>query len=289
MSQPSRPRAHGPAQRRKRQLRPDSPRPLEERCLLAPIIPVFPLQATFTAAPTPTNAFLGTVVVSSNTTGTATIETPAPITSVAELTPLSSFGGDIVRIKAGPGGAFGKGVYAISRGAGDNTGAINRPGVIYRVDPATGKSSVFFDLNTVMNQIDPNALSTDGKNPAANSLGASTGYVNWYDIAFDPEGYYDGQPSMFVSSVDRSDPSKNAIYRISPDGKFMGAFVTLTEGLAATKFNVNPTGMVIPGPEAQNFFRGLIAGSGISTTNGTFAALYFNSNVYAPGQVISNG
>ena len=139
-------------------------------------------------------------MVGPNTTGTTTIETPAPITSVAELTPLSSFGGDIVRIKAGPGGVFGKGVYAISRGAGDNTGAINRPGVIYRVDPATGKASVFFDLNTVMNQIDPNALSTDGKNPAANSLGASTGYVNWYDIAFDPEGYYDGQPSMFVSS-----------------------------------------------------------------------------------------
>ena len=94
---------------------------------------------------------------------------------MAELTPLSSFGGDIVRIKAGPGGVFGKGVYAISRGAGGNTGAVNRPGVIYRVDPATGKSSVFFDLNTVMNQLDPNALSTDGKNPAANSLGGVDG------------------------------------------------------------------------------------------------------------------
>ena len=129
--------------------------------------------------------------------------------------------------------------------------------MIYRVDPATGKASIFFDLNTVMNQIDPNALTTDGVNPAANSLGASTGYVNWYDIAFDPEGYYQRQAVMFVSSVDRSDPSKNAIYRISPDGKFMGAFVTFTQGLAATKFNVNPTGMVIPGPEDQNFFRGL--------------------------------
>ena len=135
--------------------------------------------------------------------GTATIETPAPITSVAELTPLSSFGGDIVRIKAGPGGVFGKGLYAISRGAGDNTGAINRPGVIYRVDPATGKTSVFFDLNTVMNQLDPNALSTDGTNPAANSLGASTGYVNWYDIAFDPEGYY-RRPALDVRQLGRS-------------------------------------------------------------------------------------
>ena len=94
---------------------------------------------------------------------------------------------------------------------------------------------------------------------------------------------------MLVSSVDRSDPSKNAIYMISPDGKFLGAFVTLTQGLAATKFDVNPTGMVIPGPEDQQFLRGLIAGSGITSTGGTFAALFFNSNAYSPGQVISNG
>ena len=44
----------------------------------------------------------------------------APITSVSELTPTSSFGGDIVTIPAGPGGVFGNAIYAISRGAGDN-------------------------------------------------------------------------------------------------------------------------------------------------------------------------
>jgi hypothetical protein len=255
--------------------------------LLAPFVSIFPLTATFTAATTPTDAFLGTVTVSETTTGT--LHTAAPITSVTELTPLNSFGGDIVRIKAGPGGDFGKGLYAISRGAGGNENAVNRPGVIYRVDPATGKASVFFDLNTVMNQLDPNALSTDGKNPAANSLGASTGYVNWYDIAFDTEGYFDGSPTMFVSTVDRSDPEKNAIYMISPSGQFLGAFVLLTDGLASTKFNINPTGMVVPGPEDQAFLRGLIAGSGITTTGGTFAALFFNANQYSPGQVISNG
>ena len=166
--------------------------------------------------------------------------------------------------------------------------AVNRPGVIYRIDPATGKASVFFDLNTVLSQIDPNALATDGKNPAANSLGTSTGYVNWYDIAFDPEGNFDGSPTMFVASADRSDPSKNAIYMISPSGQFLGAFVLMTDGLAATKFNINPTGMVIPGPEDQAFLRGLLAGSGISTTGGTFAGLFFNANAYSPGQTISN-
>ena len=98
MSQPSRTRAHGPAKRR-RQLKPDMPIPLEERCLLAPFISLFPESATFTAATTPTNAFLGTVTITSTTTGT--IHTAAPITSVTELTPLNSFGGDIVRIKAG--------------------------------------------------------------------------------------------------------------------------------------------------------------------------------------------
>ena len=59
MSQPSRPRAHGPAQRRQRELKLEAPMPLEERSLLAPFVPVFPLQATFTAAPTPTNRVPG--------------------------------------------------------------------------------------------------------------------------------------------------------------------------------------------------------------------------------------
>src|SRR5689334_1465215 len=111
MSQPSRPRAQGPAKRR-RAIKLDMPLPLEDRCLLAPVVTTFPFTATFTAATTPTNTLLGTVAVTQNLTGTA--NTAAPITSVSELTPVSSFGGDIVRIKAGPGGDFGKGVYAIS-------------------------------------------------------------------------------------------------------------------------------------------------------------------------------
>ncbi len=287
MSQPSRPWARGSAKRR-RAIKPDTPFPLEQRCLLAPYVSLFPVTATFTAATTQTNADLGTVTVAQNSTAT-NISSSAPITSVAELTPLSSFGGDIVRIVAGPGGVFGNGLYAISRGSGGNTSAVNRPGVIYRIDPATGQASVFFDLNTVMSQIDPNALASDGKNPAANSLGSSTGYVNWYDIAFDAEGNFDGSPVMLVSSVDRSDPAKNAIYMISPSGQFLGAFVLLTDGLAQTKFNINPTGMVVPGPEDQAFLRGLLAGSGISTTGGTFAGLFFNANGYSPGQTISNG
>src|SRR5271157_10731 len=260
MSQPSRTRVRAPAKRRRAVIL-ETPFPLEQRCLLAPYVTVFPVTATFTATTTPTtNADLGEITVAQNTTAT-NISTSAPITSVAELTPLSSFGGDIVRLAAGPGGVFGNGLYAISRGAGGNTSAVNRPGVIYRIDPATGQASVFFDLNTVLSQIDPNALATDGKNPAANSLGTSTGYVNWYDIAFDPEGNFDGSPTMFVASADLSDPSKNAIYMISPSGQFLGAFV-LMDGLNATKtsFNINPTGMVIPGPEDQAFLRGLLAG-----------------------------
>jgi hypothetical protein len=290
MSQPSRPRA----QRRTRNIKLEALTPLEKREVLAPVVSVYPTVATFTAAETPTNSFLGTVVVDLDTTQTD-LSTAAPITSVAEMTPLASFGGDMVRIQAGPGGVFGNGLYAVSRGAGGNANAIDRPGVIYRVDPATGKATPFFDLNTVMNQLSVNPLSVDGRNPAAASLGGAsggatdaTGFTNWYDIAFDAEGYIDGKPSMLVSTADRSDPSKNAIYRIAPDGSFLGAYVTMTDGQAATKFNINPTAVAVPGPEMQQYLKGVFSGGGVSTTGGTLAALFFNTNEYSPGQVISN-
>lgn len=299
MSQPSRPQARGPAQRRRRDLKFEAVQALEERCLLAPVLSVAPRLAAFTpAANLPTGINSGGVVVTLGQADTGFLSA-APFTSVSELTPISSFGGDIVRIRSGPGGVFGRGVYAISRGAGENglpagstqnsttlpptvNGAVNRPGVIYRVDPATGKTSVFFDLNTVVPQLDANKSTT-----AANSVGAATGLVNWYDITFDPEGYFDGKPSMFVASVDRSDPAKNAVYRIAPDGTFMGAFVQMTDGQSALKFNVNPSAILVPPVEDQTFLRGLLAGSGISSTNGTFAALFFNANAYTPGQNIS--
>ena len=153
MSHPSRPRASGPAQRRPRGARLEAIAPLEERQLLAPVVagpaarrrPSPPLASQPTAR---TN--LGTVTFTNtlpSQTGATNALTAFPeaaaITSVSELTPTTSFGGDIVRIRPGPGGEFGNDVYAISRGAGDNAanGAINRPGVIYRVDPATGKST----------------------------------------------------------------------------------------------------------------------------------------------------
>jgi len=253
---------------------------------MAPVVATFPLQASFTPAATPTNTDLGIVTVTENTT--ATLDTQAPITSVSELTPASSFGGDIVTIAAGPGGVFGNDVYAISRGAGDNasSGAVNRPGVIYRVDPATGGSSVFFDLNTVLSQTDP--TNSTPATPAANSLGNSTGLVNWYSITFDSEGVFNGSPAMFVSSVDRSDPNKNIIFEIAPNGTLMGVFVQMTYGLSSLKFNISPTAILVPPVQDQSFLSGLIAGSGISSTSGTFAALFFQSSSYSPGQVISN-
>src|SRR4051812_21126420 len=119
MSHPSRPQAHGPARRRRRDLRLNPIQILEERCLLAPFVTLLPEQVTITAAATPTNAFLSTVTVAPGpATGTSVFPSAAPVTSVSMLTPVASFGGDIVRIEAGPGGDFGKGVYAISRGAG---------------------------------------------------------------------------------------------------------------------------------------------------------------------------
>ena len=160
MSHPSRPQARGPARRQSRQFRILGLENLEERQLLAPYVTPTDYAAPAVGTPVITTAngvdtAVVTITVAPATT--ATFPSAAPVTSVSELTPLASFGGDIVRIKAGPGGVFGNAIYAISRGAGDNrTGtAVNRPGVIYRVDPATGKSSVFFDLNTVLNQLEP--------------------------------------------------------------------------------------------------------------------------------------
>ena len=286
MSQPSRPRSRGPVQRRNRDYKIDRPVPLEVRSLMAPVVAIQPLTDTFTAAATPTNADLGTVTVAPSTTAAA-VDTMAPITSVSELTPISSFGGDIVTIAAGPGGVFGNDVYAISRGAGDNAPtAVNRPGVIYRVDPATGQASVFFDLNTVLSQTDPN--NTTPGTPAANGLLTSTGLVNWYSITFDSEGVFSGTPAMFVSSVSRSDPNKNIIFEIAPNGTLMGVFTQMTDGLSTSNFNINPTAILIPPVQDQSFLSGLIGGSGISSVGGTFAALYFSSTGYSPGQIISN-
>src|SRR5262249_54463502 len=53
--------------------------------------------------------------------------------------------------------------------------------------------------------------------------------------------------------------------------------------------NVNPTSILVPPPQQQAFLRGLFVGSGITLTGGTFSALFFNSNVYQPGQNISTG
>ena len=99
--------------------------------------------------------------------------------------------------------------------------------LIYRIDPVTGKASVFFDLNAVYNLA--------GKD-ASNSLGPQTGLENWYDLTFDPEGYFDGKTSMFVSSVDATDPSKNVIFRIGPDGSLLGVYIAFSEGAGAGAF-----------------------------------------------------
>ena len=62
----------------------------------------------------------------------------------------------------------------------------------------------------------------------------------------------------------------------------------MTDGLSTSNFNINPTAILIPPVQDQSFLSGLIGGSGISSVGGTFAALYFSSTGYSPGQIISN-
>jgi hypothetical protein len=286
MSQPSRPQERRPARRKDRRVHLGIQR-LEERQVLAPIVTVNTPTVTLTNVVTTTAGNLSTTTGDITLTFAPNANSAAAFTSVAQLTSLRAFGGDMVRIQAGPGGDFGKGVYAISRGAGANANPdfrdaslptpINRPGVIYRVDPATGRSSVFFDLNTVLNQIDPGAAPGNGALPG-------TGLVNWYDIAFDPEGIFDGRPSMFVTSLSNSDPQKNAVYRIGPDGSFLGLYMPFPVNPATAEPTVQPSAILVPPVEQQGFLRGVLVGNANSAAQGGGGAvLFFDANVYRPG------
>ena len=103
MSQPSRPRPRGSEPRRRRELQIETIQVLEDRVVLTPFLPLAPDAVTFTPAATPTNADLGTVSVAQGApAATAGFLTAAPVTSVSQLTPIASFGGDIVQIAPGP-------------------------------------------------------------------------------------------------------------------------------------------------------------------------------------------
>lgn len=288
MTQPSRPQARGPARRTRRRIAIEAVQPLEDRQLLTPFMTINDRSAVFNPTSTVTVDGVTTTTGTVDIVSTPSANSAAGFTTVAQLTSNAAFGGDIVRIEAGPGGDFGKGVYAISRGAGANAdpnlrpsslpAPINRPGVIYRVDPATGKSSIFFDLNTVLSQIDPGTPPGNGALPA-------TGLLNWYDLTFDPEGYFDGKPSLFVSSVDTSDPLKNTIYRIGPAGEFLGLFTRFGISPTTGTFPVQPSAVYIPPVEQQSFLRGLFVGD--ANSDGGQPVLFFDANVFRPGQNVT--
>lgn len=247
---------------------------LEVREVLTPVISTQTYATTFTASGSG-----GTVAV----TGTAFDQSAAGFTSITQLANSAQFGGDIVRIQAGPGGDFGAGVYAISRGAGSNTGAVNTPGVIYRVDTATGKASVFFDLNNMIQQLEKDPLAN-----ASTLVSNSSGLKNWYDISFDPEGYFFGRSAMLVSMADATDATKNAVYAIGSDGSLIGILAQFSDASTGKTFTVTPTATLVPGLEYQSKVRGLFTGNGTqNTTTGNWTALFFDANTYRPGQALN--
>ena len=78
---------------------------------------------------------------------------------------------------------------------------------------------------------------------------------------------------------------------ISPSGQFLGAFVMMTDGYTVGH-QVQHQSHRHGGARTRRTRRSFAACSpaaAIATTGGTFAALFFNSNAYSPGQVISNG
>ncbi|WP_152050747.1 S8 family serine peptidase [Tautonia marina] len=279
MSQPNRSRARAQKPRSRQRFQIESIQQLETKQLLAPYLPTATRIAVFDPFDEQAdNVNRGVITVEA---GDTSAFSAAPYVSVSQLTPSATFDNNIVRIEAGPGGDFGKVVYAITRGNNDAGPPIEtggRPGVIYRIDPATGNANVFFDLNTVLNQISPGTT-------AENSAGIETGLVNWYDITFDAEGSFDGLPSMFVASVDRTDPLKNAIYRIGPDGTFMGLYLVFAEGQDTGNLVRRPSAVHVPPAQQQDFLRGMFAGSGTNAPG--FTALFFDANQMQGAQVIS--
>ena len=302
MSQPSRPRSRQTDRRRKQSLIPECVMRLEERVVLSPIVSVNNPVVTIINQNDSNTVF---EIAVSESAPDGELLSSAATTSVRLLSPVDQFGGDMVRIEAGPGGEFGRAVYAISRGAPQVANpirpAINRPGTIYRVDPATGKASIFFDLNTVVPQlpaVDPGPF--DPPNDATNDArSVATGLGNWYDLSFDTEGYFDGRPSLFVTSVDELDPRKNAIYRIGPDGSFLGMFTQFVEGVENNNLSINPSAIHVLPAHQQAFLRGVIAGDGQSNEpvvgnlvpefpRRDFNALYFDANEFRPTQRVVN-
>ena len=183
---------------------------------------------------------------------------------------------------------------------------------IYRVDPATGKSTVFFDLNTVIPQIDPDAT-TPG---AANSRGAvQTGLVNWYEHHVRPRGVF-RRPSRRCSfprlTLDRTRPRTRSTGS-RPDGTFLGRVHrrSRTTTLSAAEADLQPdldpdpagrAAEIPPGPDRRDRLglarqRRVPAGGAtdgriersparpvppVSTSSSVFGALFFDSNQYQP-------
>src|SRR5262245_6704577 len=121
MSHANRPSERRP-QRKQRKVHLEA-QPLEERQLLTPVMTVNTHTPAIGTSTTTTvgnvTTITGTIIVNN----APSANSAAGFTSVAQLASLNAFGGDMVRIEAGPGGDFGKAVYAISRGAGSNADA----------------------------------------------------------------------------------------------------------------------------------------------------------------------
>ena len=156
MSHPSRPRVRGPARRPRRHLRIERSAPRRS----PPARPVIATGHRDRPSPRPGTRPTGSSAPQPSIPAVACrgLHRPGPITVSRSWPTRRPSAATSSGSRPGRAATSARGSTPSRAAAATTSTAINRPGVIYRVDPATGQASVFFDLNTVISQLEPGTM-----------------------------------------------------------------------------------------------------------------------------------
>jgi hypothetical protein len=128
-------------------------------------------------------------------------------------------------------------------------------GRIWRINPFSGEVTPF---NPTTNTPECIPLGTPGGRviPGGGDLGFG-GYVNFFDIAIDSRGIFDGKPAIYVSTVDNAPvlpglgAVRNAIYRFSPTGAPLDFFDADGGGVFDAGEDRDGDGILDPGEDVN--------------------------------------